>query len=146
MCVNIVDGYYCSTTCADTMLNKKGLRVCEASDDWRLTNLRFADDVVLIGGSLAEVKLMLADRMVSAERRGLTIHPDKTKTLSNIKTKSGIQKEDKTQVAGKHIEIIPYEGYIKYLGRKVGFSSFRDMEVDNRVFAAWANFHSMKDV
>ena len=89
---------------------------------------------------------MLADLMVAAERRGLTIHPDKTKILSNIKTRSGIQKEDKTQVAGKHIEIIPYEGYIKYLGRKVGFSSFRDMEVDNRVFAASSKFYSMKDV
>ena len=69
--------------------------------------MRFTDDVVLIGGSLAEVKLMLADLMVAAERRGLTIHPDKTKILSNIKTRSAVQKEDKTQVAGKHIEIAP---------------------------------------
>ena len=50
-----------------------------ASDGERLTNLRFADDVLLVAQSLSELKQMISDMRQAAQKRGLELHPDKTK-------------------------------------------------------------------
>ena len=49
----------------------------------RLTNLRFADDILLIGRSLHHVRTMLRDLVQDAGKVGLEIHPGKTKILNN---------------------------------------------------------------
>ena len=49
----------------------------------RLTNLRFADDVLLVGSSLQQVSAMLQDLAAAAGKVGLELHPDKTKILAN---------------------------------------------------------------
>ena len=48
-----------------------------------LTNLRFADDVLLFSTSLSKTEEMLRDFKRSTESVGLGIHPSKTKILSN---------------------------------------------------------------
>ena len=48
-----------------------------------LTNLRFADDVLLFSTSLGKLKEMLCHFKRSTEAVGLGIHPSKTKILSN---------------------------------------------------------------
>ena len=62
--------------------NKKGIRLSDNTDDC-LTNLRFADDVLLFSTSLKKLRDMLCDFKTSTEEVGLGIHPDKTKILSN---------------------------------------------------------------
>ena len=62
--------------------NKKGIRLSDKADDC-LTNLRFADDVLLFSTSLKKLRDMLCDFKTSTEEVGLGIHPDKTKILSN---------------------------------------------------------------
>jgi retron-type reverse transcriptase len=47
-----------------------------------LTNLRFADDILLIGKSLAGVRRMLSEFIEEAQKVGLEIHMGKTKILS----------------------------------------------------------------
>ena len=49
----------------------------------RLQNLRFADDVLIIGTSLYEVQKMLEELSIEAKSAGLNLHPDKTKILAN---------------------------------------------------------------
>ena len=49
-----------------------------------MTNLRFADDVLLFATSLSAITKMLVDVKVEAEKRGLQLHPDKTKILQNL--------------------------------------------------------------
>jgi hypothetical protein len=51
--------------------------------DRYLTNLRFADDVLLVGRTLHQVKEMLSDLVDEAGKVGLSIHPGKTKILNN---------------------------------------------------------------
>ena len=55
-----------------------------SNDDQRLTNLRFADDVLLVAESLHDLKQMLTDLDAEAVLRGLEVHYDKTKIYSPI--------------------------------------------------------------
>ena len=48
-----------------------------------LTNLRFADDVLLFASSKEQLQKMLCEFKRSTEKVGLRIHPEKTKILSN---------------------------------------------------------------
>ena len=48
-----------------------------------LTNLRFADDVLLLASSKEQFRKMLYEFKKSTEKVGLRIHPEKTKILSN---------------------------------------------------------------
>ena len=48
-----------------------------------LTNLRFADDVLLFATSKEQLRKMLCEFKKSTEKVGLRIHPGKTKILSN---------------------------------------------------------------
>ena len=48
-----------------------------------LTNLRFADDVLLLASSKKQLRKMLYEFKKSTEKVGLRIHPEKTKILSN---------------------------------------------------------------
>lgn len=49
-----------------------------------LTNLRFADDIVLISDNLGEMKLMLQDLQRVCTRAGLNINVSKTKFMTNL--------------------------------------------------------------
>ena len=48
-----------------------------------LTNLRFADDVMLFATSKEQRRNMMCEFKKATEKVGLRIHPDKTKILSN---------------------------------------------------------------
>jgi hypothetical protein len=49
-----------------------------------LNNLRFADPLLLIGGTRAQVKHMLEDLVIEAGKVGLQLHMGKTKILSSM--------------------------------------------------------------
>ena len=51
-----------------------------------LTNLRFADDVMLFATSKEQIRKMMCDFKKQTEKVGLRIHPDKTKILRNQST------------------------------------------------------------
>ena len=59
---------------------RKGIKLSDAAEDC-LTNLRFADDVLLFSTSLDKLRDMLCEFKISTEAVGLGIHPDKTKIL-----------------------------------------------------------------
>ena len=65
-------------SCEDWQENKKGIRLSDKTEDC-LTNLRFADDVLLFSTTLGKLREMLCDFKTSTEGVGLGIHPDKTK-------------------------------------------------------------------
>ena len=66
---------------------KKGMGIY-LSDQERdcLTNLRFADDVMLFATSKEQLRNMMYEFKKATEKVGLKIHPDKTKILSNQST------------------------------------------------------------
>ena len=66
---------------------KKQERVCTCDHDHDcLTNLRFADDVMLFATPKGQLRKMMCEFKKATEKVGLRIHPDKTKILSNQST------------------------------------------------------------
>ena len=84
-----------------------------------LTNLRFADDVLLFSTSLAQLQKMMCDFKQSTESVGLKIHPDKTKILIN--ESSNRRKEG--EINNIKVEILLAWESAKYLGKKIHFSN-----------------------
>ena len=115
---------------------RKGIKLSDATEDC-LTNLRFADDVLLFSTSLNKLRDMLCEFKISTEAVGLGIHPGKTKILSN---------QDKTKVKeitvdNIKIEILEKTASARYLGQKITFEDQETQETKNRLKAAWAAFH-----
>ena len=109
-----------------------------------LSNLCFADDVVLFAKSLHEIKEMLTDLKKAALARGLKVHSGKTKVLTNeIEVRSrNIPRH--IDIDGEQYEVLAADGYTKYLGRKVSFVDSHATEFDNRIAAAWGAFSKHK--
>eukprot|EP00973_Karenia_brevis_P030948 4269341-Karenia_brevis.AAC.1 len=114
--------------------------------DIKLTNLRFADDVLIIASSLEEVRTMLDDLVTEAGKKGLSIHPGKTKIMSNragIYHRRGIKD---IAVAGGRVAILGESESQKYLGRSLSFAKTMDIELDSRIKLGWKKFFAMKRV
>jgi hypothetical protein len=64
----------------------------------QLQNLRFADDLILVGKTLGQATQMLGDLMVEAGKVGLGVHAGKTKILSNVRQRRGAEREKEVEV------------------------------------------------
>ena len=111
-----------------------------------LSNLRFADDILLFSSSLPALQDMLKDLIPAAQACGLELHPDKTKILTN-----GWGKRHRkaigswVEIAGVKLEILPRDTTTKYLGRSFSFHSPNDTELQGRINAGWRKFAVYKD-
>ena len=115
---------------------RKGIKLSDATEDC-LTNLRFADDVLLFSTSLNKLRDMLCEFKISTEAVGLGIHPDKTKILSN----QDKMKVKEIEIDNIKIEILGKTASARYLGQKITFEDQETEEIKNRLKAAWAAFH-----
>ena len=83
-----------------------------------LTNLRFADDVMLFATSKEQIRKMLCEFKKVTEKVSLRIHPDKTKILSNQRiinsdTKKHLEVEDmKIEILTRKREIFRSENLV----------------------------------
>jgi len=112
-----------------------------------LTNLRFADDILLVATSLTDISSMLADLSTEAQTAGLRLHPDKTKILHNGAQPTDTRRRrtpNNVQVLDMTIEILPTYASTKYLGRKLSFSNPHRTEIENRISQAWKKFYTLK--
>ena len=101
------------------MAKKKGMGIY-LSDQERdcLTNLRFADDVMLFATSKGQIQKMMCEFKEATEKVGLTIHPNKTKILSN---ESSMNSDTKRymKIGDMDIEILAKSESVKYLGQRI---------------------------
>ena len=109
----------------------------------RLTNLRFADDVLLVAESAAKLQEMLADLADAAAQVGLELHFGKTKVICNT---FGRQREKVShlRVGAAEVEVLPQGATTKYLGRELRLDAPDDVEVQNRINLAWRRFMSLR--
>ena len=123
---------------------KKGMEI-HLSDHDRdcLTNLKFADDVMLFATSKEQIRKMLCEFNKATEKVGHRIHPDKAKILSN---KSTINSDTKKhiEVGDMNIEILTRNESVKYLGQRISFYQQETIEIKSRIRAAWATFHKYR--
>ena len=123
---------------------KKGMGIY-LSDQERdcLTNLRFADDVMLFATSKEQIRNMTCEFKGATEKVGLRIHSDKTKILSN---QSNMNSDTKRyiKVGEMSIEILAKNESVKYLGQRISFHQQEILEIKSRIRAAWATFHKYR--
>ena len=121
-----------------------GYGVCLDSATNHLTDLRFADDVILFATSLRQIKSMLTGVHTEAAKTGLELHPDKTKIMHNQQHRKPRNHPEYTPIAELQVEILPHASSQKYLGRKFTFDNPHETELNNRIAAGWRKFHMFK--
>ena len=114
-----------------------------SSSNEKLTNLRFADDILLLSHSLESITKMIAHLSMEAKKSGLTLHPDKTKILHNCWGKTR-NIPAYANANGMQIEVLKTDDTTKYLGRKLSFSDPHRIELESRSSCAWKKFYALK--
>lgn len=99
----------------------------------RLSNLRFADDIILFSYSAKELETMLQELQTLCQHVGLQINMSKTQVMTN-KTKTLIEIGTET---------IKYVDEYIYLGQTISFHNSTHKEINRRVSQAWKAFWSL---
>ena len=110
-----------------------------------LSILRFADDCLLLAPSAVKLERMTEAFAIAAKKRGLEIHPEKTKAFTNATKGRGRPQRTSLRCMGDTIEILPVDGHVKYLGRQLCFEQPTEVEVDNRISQAWKRFMANRE-
>ena len=123
---------------------KKGMGIYLSDQDRHcLTNLRFADDVMLFATSKEKLRNMMYEFKKATEKVGLRIHPDKTKILSNQSTMNSDTKRY-IKIGEMSIEALTKNESVKYLGQRISFHQQETLEIKSRIRSAWATFHKYR--
>ena len=104
----------------------------------RLTNLRFADDVLLIGRIKAAIARMLTDVYDLARDCGLEL-------LHNGSKRSNHTSRSPANIRGHSVRVLPFADSTKYLGRLFTFDDYHATEIHNRFSCGWRKFHTLRD-
>ncbi|KAK6757418.1 hypothetical protein RB195_015317 [Necator americanus] len=112
---------------------ERGIRV----DGRFLSNLRFADDIVLFSSSTNEAETMLNELNEAGKRIGLRINRKKTQFMKNAHCEDG-----RVQLEGS--QIVETSSYI-YLGRSMHMENDLKEELNRRMRAAWAAFAAVRE-
>ncbi|KAK6761527.1 hypothetical protein RB195_022555 [Necator americanus] len=112
---------------------ERGIRV----DGRFLSNLRFADDIVLFSSSTNEAETVLNELNEAGKRIGLRINRKKTQFMKNAYCE-----DEGVQLEGSQIVETP--SYV-YLGRSMNMENDLEEELNRRMRAAWATFAAVRE-
>jgi hypothetical protein len=99
---------------------KFGIEVSVSGESY-MQSLCFADDVLLLAATPGQLQEMLEDLKNAAQSVGLLIHPGKSKVLTNAYVTSTRNVPSSIKFGEDSMEVLPYSGSLKWLGRKVTF-------------------------
>lgn len=105
-----------------------------------LTNLRFADDLLLLASSEKQVKHMLEHLVLAAREVGMEMHSGKTKVLSN----DGACKKRSLRIGEAAVDILPTTESTEYLGQRLSLGELHNTEIEARLDKAWRKFMASK--
>ncbi len=97
-----------------------------------LTNLRFADDIVLVRKNIKEIQAMGEELFKLSREAGLLANIQKTKFMNNSSNNNLV-------IEGQVIERVE-----EYLGQIISFKEKTEKEINERINKAWKNFWSLK--
>ena len=114
----------------------------------RLTNTRYADDILLYGKSLEELIFMSESLIAELRKVGLRLNTDKTKILHTPLEDDENTKLDYIEIDDGLVQILHPEESHRYLGRFVSMSADLrgNIEFNHRKQQAWAAFHKHKHI
>lgn len=107
----------------------------EINGKW-LSNLRFADDIVLFAKGIEQLEEMIKQLLVMCEEVGLYPNYQKTKLMTN-----GVKEEFEIN----NHKLAYVEEYI-YLGQLISFSDRGTKEVQRRLALGWKKFWSLRHI
>ena len=112
----------------------------------RLTNLRYADDLLLFGKSLAEVLEMLEILSAELVGVGLSINGSKTKILTTDLNASSSENPLYVDIAGSMVEVLRRGTVHKYLGKAFcgNLRNRGQCNLSHRMQCAWWKFHELR--
>lgn len=113
--------------------SNKGLPI----DGKNISNLRFADDIVLISKSPTELQIMVDELDDVGRSIGLTMNRSKTEVMRN-------QWADQTPITLQGTALPEVDRYV-YLGRMVSMDNDLKPEIGRRRGAAWATMKNIKE-
>ena len=113
----------------------------------RLTNTRYADDVLLYAKSLEELQRMTELLIIELRKVGLHLNADKTKILHSSIHTPGADR-DYVDINGEFVQVLHEVHHHRYLGRHISLSAENRTQVEfqHRQQRAWASFHKHKKV
>ncbi|CAD6199453.1 unnamed protein product [Caenorhabditis auriculariae] len=103
-----------------------------------LTNLRFADDIVIFANNTADLSTMLNDLNDVGKKIGLTMNQKKTQWMCNSFCDDG-----PVTLEGDNLQKV--DSYV-YLGREVNMLNDLKTEIGRRRRAGWAAFNNIREV
>ncbi|KAK6736027.1 hypothetical protein RB195_018981 [Necator americanus] len=112
---------------------ERGIRV----DGRSLSNLRFADDIVLFSSSTNEAETMLNELNEAGKKIGLRINRKKTQFMKNAYCEDGGVQLEGSQIVGT-------SSYV-YLARSMNMENDSKEELNRRMRAAWAAFALVRE-
>ena len=126
-------------------LRDQGLFIADGHD--RLTNTRYADDVLLYGKSLEELQDMTESLITELADVGLKLNVSKTKIL-HTQFKDDGWSNDFVDIAGEMVEVLHAEEAHRYLGRRLSMSASERVttEFKFRKQQAWYAFSKHRKV
>ena len=104
-----------------------------------LTNLRFADDMLLFAKSKQELLQMIQQTEDALRSVGLSLNLDKTVILKNDDCPAHIH-----SLSGQRLDVLEKGRSTKYLGACLGFGLDGRDHVSARIQAAWASYAKIK--
>ena len=111
----------------------KGISV----DGKKLSNLRFADDIVLICNNSSDLQELIHDLNIAGRNIGLSMNRSKTEIMRN-------DWADKTPINLEDVPLREVSQYV-YLGRLVTMKNDLKAEICRRRSSAWAAMASIRD-
>ena len=104
-----------------------------------LTNIRFADDILLFAKSLEDLMQMLTLLREELLRVGLEMHPDKSKIMTN----EMMNTYKLIDIGDMFIEVLDADKQHKYLGRMISLHAEKrtKSELHHRLQVSWMKFH-----
>jgi len=126
---------------ANAQRKGKQFGICLDATVRNLTDLRFADDVILVSQLRSDIGKMLRDLSAASAKFGLEINFQKTKVMTWSSLAGG---HDSVDVFGQSVAILDEEDAERYLGRKLSFGGCHETEISNRIAAGWAAFSQHK--
>lgn len=101
-----------------------------------LTNLRFADDIVLFSNCPTELEIMINELNTASKLRGLKMNPLKTKIMTSSAS---------VPISLDNTVIEQVSEYI-YLGQILSTEDRQSQEVSRRITIAWKKYWSLKSI
>ena len=107
-----------------------------------MSNLRFADDIVLFASDVKELEQMIVSLNEEGKKGGMKINKSKTKILYNVHVRRASQNSG-IIIDGEELDSV--EQYV-YLGQLITADNNQSKEIARRIGQGWASFGKYNNI